>query len=75
MEASASWFILQVILGREPVEFQVISHLMYRVTYHEGLVIDGQRQLQDGAVTHLFNMLVYLVHRGISEFAVTHSLA
>lgn len=48
---------------------------MYRITNHEGFIIDGQRQFRDGAVTHIFNILVYLVHRAISEFAVTHSLA
>lgn len=48
---------------------------MYRVTYHESLVIDGQRQFRDWTVTYIFKILVYLVHRAISELAVTYSLA
>jgi len=48
---------------------------MYRVTYHEGLVIDGQRQFRDGTVTHILEILVYLLHRGIRELTVADSLA
>ena len=75
MEASASWFILQVILGRERVKFEIISHSVDVITNHDGFVIDVQGQFRDGTVTYIFKVLVNLIHRGIRELTVTDSLA